>query len=182
MKHYVTILGMPGAGKDTQAEKLAQEFPAVIIKTGDIARERAKQDPEIARILAQGGLINDELINPEVIKKLEQAPRDSLIIFDGFPRRLKQAHWLDTVLGKQASSLHVCYLEIQRTTATNRLLGRQRADDRAEVITRRLDVFEQETTAVLDYYRQSARLTVVDGEPRPEVIAASLCDIVKAWL
>lgn len=182
MKHYVIILGMPGAGKDTQADRLAAKFPSVIIKTGDIARERAKEDPEVARILAHGGLISDELINAQVAEKIDKAPDNSLIIFDGFPRRVEQAQWLDAVLGEEATALHACYLEIRRETATHRLLGRQRDDDKTDVITRRLEVFEQETTFVLDYYRESERLIIVDGEPAPDVIEASMRDIVSTWL
>ena len=182
MKHYVIILGMPGAGKDTQADRLAKKFPSVIIKTGDIARELAQEDPDVARILDQGGLISDELINVRVAEKMAQAASDSLIIFDGFPRRVEQAQWLDTELGKEAAQVHVCYVEIRREPASRRLLGRQRADDKVDVIARRLDVFKRETTAVLDYYRQSHRLTIVDGEPTPDVIEASMHAIVSSWL
>lgn len=182
MKHYLTILGMPGAGKDTQAEAVAASFPSVVVKTGDIARSLAETDLEVKKTLAHGGLISDELINKQVAKQVAEANDDSLVMFDGFPRRLKQAQWLDELLGRDASTLHVYYLEITRETALSRLMGRKRSDDNPDVIRHRLEVFARETTPVLDYYRSSDRLTTIDGEPSAEVIAAEIHAKVSTWL
>lgn len=182
MKHYLTILGMPGAGKDTQVEHIAASFPSVVIKTGDIARSLAETHADVKQVLAHGGLISDELINEHVASQVAAATDDSLVMFDGFPRRLKQAEWLDALLGDEAQGLRVYYLEIARASASERLLGRKRADDKPDVIQHRLDVFSEETTPVLDYYRRSGRLITIDGEPGPDVIAADIHAKVSTWL
>lgn len=181
MKRYLVILGMPGAGKDTQAAYIARSFAAKIIKTGDIARSLAEHDSEIGRILAHGGLIHDELINTQVAKELS-AVTDGAVVFDGFPRRLEQAKWLDALLADSAKDLRVFYLNITPQTALHRLLERKRADDSEDVIRHRLAVFEELTLPVLEYYRNSERLIEINGEPSKDVIAAEIHAKVGAWL
>lgn len=182
MKRYLIILGMPGAGKDTQAANIAASFSAHIIKTGDIARSLANNDPRIAQVLAQGGLVDDELINTQVAKMIARIPDDAMAVFDGFPRRLEQAKWLDALLADEAEQVMVLFLDITQQTAHQRLLARKRADDSEEVIRHRLSVFEQTTVPVLDYYRSSNRLVEINGEPSPEVIARDIHAKVRAWL
>ena len=182
MTHYLTILGMPGAGKDTQVEYIAASFPSLVIKTGDIARSLADANSDVKRVLARGGLISDELINSNVATQVAKATDNSLVVFDGFPRRLQQAEWLDILLGDVAQSLRVYYLEIARVSASSRLLSRKRADDKPDVIKHRLDVFAEETLPVLDYYRRSGRLVTIDGEQPPEVIADEIRAKVGVWI
>ncbi len=181
MKRFIVIIGMPGAGKDTQAERLAAKTNAVIIKTGDIARDIAKADTEVAAILQEGGLIPDSLVNERVEQAIANTTQEATIIFDGFPRREQQARWLDGVIGGDAK-LCVYYLRIAKRTAEERLSVRGRADDQSVVIKHRLEVFERETAPVLSYYQSTHRLVEIDGEPSPNVVEDALQAAVKDWL
>ena len=171
MSRHIIVLGMPGAGKDTQCDLLASKLKASVIKTGDIARSLAKTNTDVAQILKNGGLVSDELINAELKKILHNASSQSDIIYDGFPRRVAQAQWLDEVLSeKESLQLSVFFLRNSHATAQQRLMNRGRADDTREVIENRLNVFMQETEPVLGYYRSSGRLVEIDGEPSVDSI------------
>jgi adenylate kinase len=180
MRRHIIVLGMPGAGKDTQCDMLAKALGAVIVKTGDIARELAKTNTDIARVLQKGGLVDDDIINTKLAEKLQEIPAESDILFDGFPRRVEQAQWLDSQLGEnEAQNLHVYYLKISQDSALKRLLQRGRGDDTESIIRNRLRVFADQTEPVLGYYRSGDRLVEIDGEPSPDIIQSELQRKIK---
>ncbi len=180
MSRRIIVLGMPGAGKDTQCDMLAKELGGVIIKTGDIARQLAKTNTKIAQILREGGLVEDDIINARLVEKLKELGSEPDIIFDGFPRRVEQARWLDEILGqKAAQDLHVYYLRISAQSALKRLMKRGRADDTDAIVRNRLRVFAEQTEPVLAYYQASHRLVEIDGEPSPSEIQTELQHKIK---
>lgn len=171
MSRHIIVLGMPGAGKDTQCDLLVTALGATVMKTGNVARELAKTNTEVAQVLQKGGLVRDDLINAELAKMIEKVPPQSDIVYDGFPRRLEQAKWLDDYLAKRGERVStVFYLSISRSTAAQRLSARGRVDDTSTIIEHRLDVFGQETAPVLAYFTETNRLVEIDGEPPVEVI------------
>ncbi len=159
------ILGMPGAGKDTQTELLARKLDAALIKSGDIARQYAKTNTEVAHMLQNGELIDSTIMNQAIENTVLQPKCKPVIVFDGFPRERSQAVWLGKMLRENNVQLMmVFYLKITPQTALERLLGRKRADDKEAVIRHRLDVFEAATVPVVQYYGDHGLLVEVNGE------------------
>lgn len=178
-KLYV-ILGMPGAGKDTQADLLAAATGARIIKTGELARQAALHDPVIDKALQIGELVSDGQINQMVEAELKHALKSEMVIFDGYPRHVGQSQWLDGVLGNLDEALaQVFYLELTRATAHARLSKRGRRDDTTDIVSRRLEVFEEETRPVIEYYGKQGKLVEVDGEGSIEAIHEHIMGIIK---
>lgn len=164
MKSILLVVGMPGAGKDTQIDLLCKVKPVNVIKVGDLVRDKAKTDPEIARVLQQGGLVDNSLVDKEVANKISSFAEGSTIISDGFPRDLPQAEWLDKFISdKDVEIEKFLYLDIPDEESIKRLLKRGRDDDDLEVIKKRIEVFHDRTKDVLKYYRQKDIYASVDG-------------------
>lgn len=180
MKRLVIMMGSAGAGKDTQAQLLAQRFGYHIINTGDAVRARTQADPQLAEQLARGELVSNELINDLVASIIDQLPATSRLISDGYPRRLPQAEWFDGFLAETGRAIDlVIFLEIPHEVSQQRLAKRHRADDKRDSIERRLALFETDTLPVLEYYRQRGLLQRVNGDRPVDAIHRQLVDLVQ---
>jgi adenylate kinase len=171
MGEAVIFLGPPGAGKGTQAKRLAAERGYRQLSTGDILRSHIARGTELGQrvrpILDRGDLVPDELIL-ELVKEEIAAMPIPRIIFDGFPRTHAQAEALDRLLKEMGVELRgVLLVDVPREELIQRLLGRAqaegRSDDNEETIRKRLAVYEEKTRPLVDYYARTGSLRAIDG-------------------
>jgi adenylate kinase len=160
------LLGAPGAGKGTQAEKLAEKFGIPQISTGDLFRrnigEGTKLGLEAKRYLDAGDLVPAELTNQLVDDRLDAPDAVNGFILDGYPRSVDQAKALHDMLARRGTDLDaVLEFRVAEDVLLERLKARGRADDTEEIILNRMKVYRDETAPLLDYY--SAQLKSVDA-------------------
>lgn len=158
-------MGGPGAGKGTQASRLAPILSVPHVSSGELLRGRTSGGD--AR-MQQGDLLPDEVATETVLTRLEQADAAPGAILDGFPRTIRQAQALDAWLEQRGGGIRaVVYLDLPRSKMVDRVVDRGkdslRADDRADVADRRADVFAAELPPLLDYYERRGLVTRIDG-------------------
>ena len=167
------ILGPPGAGKGTQAARIAEHYGIPAISTGDIFRANIKNETELGKqvkeILASGGYVSDEITNAIVADRLAQDDCAPGFLLDGYPRTLAQVDALDAMLGERGSELdRVLELVVDDEVVVGRLLKRAeiegRADDTEEVIRERMAIYHRETRPLSDTYRERGLLVEVEGQ------------------
>jgi len=168
------LFGPPGAGKGTQAARLKAKHGLAHLSTGDMLRAAVQAGTPIGKeaeaIMAAGKLVSDELICNVVAERIEEPDCAEGFILDGFPRTLAQAEALDEMLAKKGKSIDVVIeLEADEAELVRRIEGRAaenagaRADDNAETLKKRLDVYHAQTAPVLPYYREKGLLRSIDG-------------------
>lgn len=162
----IVLLGPPGAGKGTQAQKLAEKLGVPHISTGDLFRHNISNNTELGieakKYLDAGDLVPATLTNALVDDRLDDDDAAKGFILDGFPRSVEQAKALDDMLTKRDLSLDaVLEFRVPEDELVSRLKGRGRADDTEDVIRNRFNVYRDETAPLLDYY--SATLVTVDA-------------------
>ena len=166
------ILGPPGAGKGTQAARIAEHLGIPAISTGDIFRANIKNETalglQVKEILASGGYVSDDVTNAIVADRLAQDDCSGGFLLDGYPRTLAQVAALDGMLAAHGASLdHVLALTVDDDAVVARLLKRAesegRADDTEEVIRERMAIYHRETRPLSDTYRERGLLVDVDG-------------------
>jgi adenylate kinase len=167
------LLGGPGAGKGTQAARLAAQLGVPRISTGDMLREAMRRESEVGRraapFLERGDLVPDQILLDVVKERLEEPDCTGGYILDGFPRTVAQAESFGEVLGDRAAM--VVHVDVPREELSRRLLARGRDDDQAAVVRRRLDAYQRHTVPLIDYYRGRLRFERVDGLQSVEVIS-----------
>ncbi|OBJ49509.1 adenylate kinase [Mycobacterium sp. 1423905.2] len=162
----VVLLGPPGAGKGTQAQKLAEKLGIPQISTGELFRrnieEGTKLGKEAKRYLDAGDLVPSELTNELVDQRLNEPDAAKGFILDGYPRSLEQAKALHDMLGRRGTDIDaVVEFRVSEEELLERLKGRGRADDTEEIIHNRMKVYRDETAPLLEYY--SSELKTVDA-------------------
>lgn len=172
----LALLGAPGAGKGTQAARLAQHFRLPHVDTGELLRAEIAAGTSIGRELSaylpRGLLAPDELVIQVILNRLSRQDTRRGFILDGFPRSPKQAQALDAALQAAGRSLtSVILLRVNEHVLLHRLLSvRRRPDDRPEAIAERLLAYRRETFPVVEHYRAKGILREVDGEGPEEVV------------
>lgn len=166
------ILGPPGAGKGTQATRIASTHHVPAISTGDIFRSNIKAQTELGRqveaILGAGGYVPDQLTVDIVRDRLAQPDAAGGFLLDGFPRTTAQVQALDDMLAERGTALDVVIeLTAEEDVVVDRLLKRARiegrTDDTAEVIRQRQQIYREETAPLAALYREHGLLVQVDG-------------------
>ncbi|UMB68642.1 adenylate kinase [Mycobacterium paraterrae] len=162
----VVLLGPPGAGKGTQAVKLAEKLELPHLSTGDLFRENIGNGTELGlkakRYLDAGDLVPSELTNELVDDRLNNPDTEAGFILDGYPRSVAQAEALHDMLERRGTALDVVLeLRVPEDVLFERLKSRGRADDTDDVIRNRMNVYHAETAPLIDFYRDE--LTTVDA-------------------
>ena len=153
----VLLLGPPGAGKGTQADRIAARFQLVHLATGDLLRANVADGTPLGEVaqayLDSGELVPDEVVVAMMLERLTQPDCKNGFLLDGFPRSVAQARALDEHLAGLGAPLDAAInLEVAEEELLHRLAGRGRADDNARTIRNRLQVFAASTRPLLDYY------------------------------
>ena len=174
MSARIVLLGPPGAGKGTQAARLAESLQIEAISTGDIFRSNIKGETELGQLAqqytAKGELVPDEVTNAMVRDKLASkvAAGEQGFILDGYPRNVAQVAELDTILTDLGLTLDgAVEITADPEIVVERLLGRAeiegRADDTEPVIRHRLSVYAEQTAPIARLYAERGALAQVDG-------------------
>ncbi|GIW29161.1 MAG: adenylate kinase [Meiothermus sp.] len=171
MAEAVIFLGPPGAGKGTQAKRLALELGFRQLSTGDILRSHVARGTELGQqakpLMEAGKLVPDEIILGLIGQELAEMP-DPKVIFDGFPRTLAQAEALDRLLAeRKIRLLGVLLVTAPEEELVRRLLGRAleegRSDDNESTIRARMVEYRQKTQPLVDYYKKTGYLKEING-------------------
>ena len=179
------LIGMPGAGKGTQAEKLSEAFGIPAISTGDIFRHNVKNETELGKqakaFMDRGEYVPDSLTNALVRDRLSHADAAEGFLLDGYPRTADQVVELDDILGEHSQKLDaVVMLTADVDEVVRRLLNRAieqgRADDTEDVIRRRLEVYEQQTAPLVSVYAARDLVVTVDGLGEVAEVTARIID------
>ena len=201
----VILLGAPGAGKGTQAVRLAERYNIPHISTGDIFRSNIKERTPIGIVaksyIDKGQLVPDEVTIQIVKERLEKDDCKNGYLLDGFPRTVSQAEALDgfsevdsvvnidvplhklmrritgrRVCGKCGESYHIDYLD--GSTSCKKCDGTliQRADDNEETVGKRLEVYEKQTAPLIDHYKSKGKLIDIDGDGDIDSVFAAIVE------
>jgi len=166
------VIGPPGAGKGTQAVRLAAAFGIPAVSTGDIFRYNVTNKTELGlkvkSFMDKGAYVPDSLTNEIVADRLAQADAAGGFLLDGYPRTLEQVHELDRLLDAGGAALDaVVQISADTDEVVARLLKRAaeqgRADDTADVIRHRLEVYSEQTAPLIDVYGARGLVVTVDG-------------------
>jgi len=209
------MLGPPGAGKGTQAQKICEDYNTVQISTGDILREEVSNNTELGqkakKYMDKGELVPDAVILGMMEKKLfgENAPEG--YILDGFPRTVPQARGLDHLYAEHNEELDaIIVMDVDKEIIVKRLTARrvckncnkvynllfmppeedgvcdecggeliQRDDDKEETVLNRLEVYQEETAPLIDYYSGTGKLKKVKSDGTPDEVYDNIKEILE---
>jgi adenylate kinase len=165
----IVLLGPPGAGKGTQAQKLAEKLGIPQISTGELFRlnigEGTKLGLEAKRYLDAGDLVPSQLTNDLVDDRIDKPDAANGFILDGYPRSVEQAKALHEMLERRGTDIDaVLEFRVSEDELLQRLKGRGRADDTEDVILNRFKVYRDETAPLLDYYRDQLKTVEAVGD------------------
>jgi adenylate kinase len=182
------ILGPPGAGKGTQAAKIAESFEIPAISTGDIFRANIKNETELGRqvkdILASGGYVTDEITNAIVRDRLFEDDAERGFLLDGYPRTAAQVEALDAILAEHDHKLEaVLELTVDEDAVVQRLLKRAetegREDDTEDVIRERQAIYRRETAPLTEIYAARGLLRQVEGMGSVDDVFSRVADALQ---
>jgi len=211
-KRFIIFLGAPGAGKGTQAARVAGELELAHIATGDLFRQAQTEATELAlkakSFMDKGALVPDEITIQMVLERISAPDCQTGVIFDGFPRNVKQAEALDKALAERGEAItEVVHIKVSEGELLKRLTGRricrqcqtpyhvissppkvenkcdrcggelyQRSDDNEETIKKRLEVYNNETAPLIDFFTRTGKLLEIDGGGNPEEVGRSIIE------
>ena len=203
----LVMLGPPGAGKGTQAERFAQKHRVPKISTGDILREavtaRTAMGVAAKQVMDAGRLVGDDIMIGIVSERLGREDAKAGFVLDGFPRTVRQAEALDGMLGIQP--LVVVDIVVPEETLLRRLASRRmcgacghsalpeekgcpkcggelvvRIDDSAGIVSERLRIYMEQTAPIVQFYRNRRGFRAIDGTATPQEVQQAICAAVTA--
>ena len=190
----IVIFGPPGAGKGTQSNIIVEKFNLHQLSTGELLRKEiqnnTKLGQKISSIIKDGNLVSDKIAGDLIEKYLSNKKYKNRLIFDGYPRNLIQAKNLDFLLKKYDQKMDIVFkLNVSLETIKKRILERKnlenRTDDDEQIAIKRFINYENNIKPVIDFYKQSNLLKVVNGEASISAISdeiSALIESIKGWL
>jgi len=191
----LVMLGPPGAGKGTQAQRLVQKYGLLHLSTGEILRAAVASGTPAGlnakAAMERGELVPDEVVVAIVAERIAQPDAERGFVLDGFPRTVPQAQALDRILGERGVKLNaVIELKVDegilvkrietRVTQMTARGERLRSDDNAEVLKGRLAAYRELTAPLVDYYAASGLLRSVDGMAPIDAVTAAINRILRS--
>jgi len=180
MKKVISILGPPGAGKDTQCILASKKFNLKIISPGNILRKEIKKDTSLGKKIKEkikkGDLIPDKIVEKIINKEIDESRRN--VILSGTPRDLRQARKFKIDL--------LIFLKCSKNEIVARLLKRSktqhRSDDTKKIIAHRWEIYKELTEPVVDYYKKKYKLKAVNGNLSIKQVSKQITPIIKRML
>ena len=189
----IVIFGPPGAGKGTQSKLIVQKYNLHQVSTGELLRNEIKNDTtlgkKISAIINSGELVSDDIVSNLIEKFISNNIYKNKLIFDGYPRNLDQSINLDNLLKKYDQKIQVVLkLSVGLETIKKRIFERQaeekRQDDSEDIAIKRYKNYENSILKVIEYYKKSNLLKVVNGEGSINLISdeiSRIIDSIKGW-
>jgi len=185
------LLGPPGAGKGTQAQRLVEKHGIVQLSTGDMLRAATAAGTQVGQrakaIMDRGDLVPDGVMIEIISERLDRPDTGKGFILDGFPRTVEQARALDKLLEDRGMRLDaIVEIVVDHDILRDRILGRaretggSRADDTEATVAKRLAVYREQTAPVAEYYGRKGVLKQIDGMGTIEEVAARIDESLKA--
>lgn len=189
----LVLLGPPGAGKGTQAQRLVERHNIVQLSTGDMLRAAVQAGTPIGlqakAVMESGGLVSDEIVIGIIADRIAEPDAKNGFILDGFPRTVAQAEALDRLLEEKGLELDaVVELVVDQDKLVNRILNRAaeaqakgeavRKDDDPEVFKTRLEAYNRDTSIVAPYYHKKGQLQRIDGMKPIHEVSSSLDEVL----
>lgn len=217
MAKNLIIIGPPGSGKGTQAKVIAQKFRLFYFGTGDLMRQEAQSGTKLGQKFqavwgrGEGELVSDEIVDEFVFRKFEEINQAQGIVFDGYPRTIRQAENLDIILFGGIESCMVVNIEVPSELLIQRMSTRrvcqkcgkvffeaqkqgiekcdkcggqlsQREEDTQEVMRKRILVYEEQTQPLIDYFRDHGILVDINGRPNIREVTKAIVAKIKGQL
>jgi len=189
------LLGPPGAGKGTQAQRLVDRHHIPQLSTGDMLRAAVAAKTPIGikakDVMDSGGLVSDEIVVGIIKDRIAESDAKNGFILDGFPRTVAQAEALDVMLKAEGMKLDaVIELIVDQNALVHRIIKRAeeakaagqpvRKDDDPEVFKTRLEAYNRDTAVVAPYYEKSGKLTKIDGMQPMDQVSAAIAGVLGA--
>ena len=183
----VVIFGAPGSGKGTQSDYIVEKYGLVHLSTGDILRAEIAKGSEVGKIaeglISKGHFVPDDVIITVLDNAIDQHPTAKGFIFDGFPRTVVQAEALDSLLKKRNLRVSIMLnIDVHQSELVKRLLNRGktsgRSDDNLATIQERINVYEQKTLPVIQFYYKQGKHVRIQGTGTMDEVFASICTAI----
>ena len=190
----IVLFGPPGAGKGTQSNLIVKRFNLHQLSTGELLRNEIKNNTELGKkissIINLGNLVSDKTVGDLIEKYISDKTYKNRLIFDGYPRNLIQAKYLEDLLKKYDQKIDIVLkLSVSLETIKKRILERKniekRKDDNESIAIKRYETYENNINQVIDFYKQSNLLKMVNGEGSISEISneiSALIEGIKGWL
>ena len=168
----VVIFGPPGAGKGTQAQSIVKKFNLHQVSTGDLLRaeiiNKSEIGKEIEEIISKGDFATDDIVNKMIKNIIFDPQKKNKLIFDGYPRSIRQAENLNLLLDNSNQKIKfIFFLNVDKDTIIKRIEKRkieeERKDDESNTILKRYDTYMKNTRPVLDFYSKNPNFYEIDG-------------------
>jgi adenylate kinase len=176
----VLLIGAPGSGKGTQGTRIAEHFGIAHISSGDLLREHVARNTPLGQVvrgyLERGDLVPDSVMMDMLRKPVVAASMAGGYVLDGFPRTVEQAEAAYVIARELGVAVQVAvYLAVPKEELIRRLLARKRGNEDTEaIIAHRIEVFEQHTLPMVDYYAEREKLVTINGARPPDEVTWSI--------
>ena len=186
----IVIFGPPGAGKGTQSNFIVKKFNLHQLSTGELLRkeikDKTKLGKDIESIINSGNLVSDEIVSNLIEKYISNNMYKNKLIFDGYPRNLIQVKNLDFLLKKYNQKIDIVLkLSVSLKTIKKRISERKtlerRKDDNENIAVKRYEMYENNIEPVIEFYKQSKLLTVVNGEKPITEISDEISGLIEGF-